>query len=70
MNWKEKETVLCGHVTDVSRPRFGLDCDELVTFTIDGATPLWAELRLPNRHGWVVGERVSISIVLSERNLP
>jgi sRNA-binding carbon storage regulator CsrA len=65
MNRKKKETVLSGTVTDVSRPRVD---GEQVTFAIDGAVPLWAEVRVPNRHGWVIGDRVSISIVSAERN--
>jgi hypothetical protein len=67
MNRKEKEIVLSGSVTDVSRPRAESD-GEQVTFAIDGAVPLWAEVRVPNRHGWAVGDRVSISIVSAERN--
>jgi hypothetical protein len=62
MNHQEKEMVLRGTVTDVSSPRYGLDCSEQVTFSIDGAEPFWAEVRLPNQHGWVVGDRLSISI--------
>jgi hypothetical protein len=65
MNLEKNKIVLSGTVTDVSVPRFD---GEQVTFAIDGAVPLWAEVRVPNRHGWVVGERVSISIVSAERN--
>lgn len=67
MNHKEKEIVLSGSVTDVSRPR-AESHGEQVTFAIDEAVPLWAEVRVPNRHGWVVDDRVSISIVYAERN--
>jgi hypothetical protein len=67
MNHKEKEIVLSGSVAAVLRPRAGLD-GEQVTFTIDGAVPLWAEVRVANKHGWVVGDRVSISIVSLDRN--
>jgi hypothetical protein len=67
MNHSEKEIVLSGSVTDVSRPRPESDGEE-VTFAIDEAVPLWAEVRVPNGHGWVVGDRVSISIVSAERN--
>jgi hypothetical protein len=63
MNHKKKEIVLSGRVTDVSRPRID---GEQVTFAIDDAVPLWAEVRVPNRNGWVVGDRVSISIVSAE----
>lgn len=67
MNHTEKEMTLSGRVTDVSRPRVGLDCGEQVTFAVDGAVPLWAEVRLPNSHGWVVGDLLLISIVCEDR---
>jgi hypothetical protein len=63
MNDKKKEIVVSGRVTDVSCPRID---GEQVTFAIDNAVPLWAEVRLPNRDGWVVGDRVSVSIVSAE----
>jgi hypothetical protein len=63
MNHMEKEMILSGRVTNVSRCRFSLDQGEQVTFTVDDAVPLWAEVRLPNSHGWVVGDLLSISIV-------
>ncbi len=57
-----KEVVLRGSVTDVSRPGiypgvrnlegFIREADERVTFSVEGAEPLWAELRIPNKHGW------------------
>ena len=49
MNHKEKEIVLSG-VTDVSRPRAESD-GEQVTFAIDEAVALWAEVRVPNSMG-------------------
>ena len=68
-----KKVVLSGAVAEVSRPGIhtlsrssgGLtvDQDEQVTFLIEGAVPLWAELRIPNNHRWIVGDRVAISIV-------
>jgi hypothetical protein len=67
MNPEKKEMVLCGIVTDITRLPSGLNLRENVTFAIDGAAPLWDEVRLPNLHGWVVGDRVSISIVSAER---
>ena len=68
MNQTKEEIVLSGSVTDICHPRMTSEYGEQVTFAIDGAVPLWAELRVPNRHGWVVGDRVSISIVSAERN--
>ncbi|HEY7097381.1 MAG TPA: hypothetical protein VH437_11695 [Terriglobales bacterium] len=65
MNQKKKEIVLSGAVTDVSRPWID---GEQVTFGIEGAVPLWAEVRVPNRQGWMVGDRVSISIVYAEED--
>jgi len=64
MNHTDKEMVLSGRVTDVSR---SIGYAEQVTFTVEGAIPLWAEVRLPNSHGWVVGDQLSISIVCEER---
>jgi hypothetical protein len=72
-----KEVVLSGTVTEVSRSeifvpgsnvqRLSWDQEERVTFSVEGAGSLWAELRIPNRHGWAVGERVAISIVSVEQ---
>jgi hypothetical protein len=72
-----KEVLLSGTVTEVSRPAIAIrgvstrdyhpDQDELVTFSVEGAEPLWAELRIQNRHGWAVREKVAISIVSVER---
>jgi hypothetical protein len=65
MNNKKLE--LYGFVTELSRPGLYFDKQERVTFSITGAEPMYAELRLPNKHGWVVGEGVAISIVSIER---
>ena len=70
-----KNVVLSGTVTEVSRPGLyirslsidGFPQDEQVTFFIEGAMPLWAELRIPNNNGWMVGDRVAISIVSVEQ---
>ena len=59
----EKKLELNGTVTEVSRPGLYCDRQERVTVSVEGAEPLYAELRLPNKHGWAVGERVVISIV-------
>ena len=57
-----RELVLVGSIAEVIHPRVCLDQEELVMLVVEGAVPLWAELRLPNRHGWALGERVSITI--------
>jgi hypothetical protein len=57
----EKKLLLAGRVTEVSRLGFSPQ-PELVTFSVDGAEPLWSEVRVPNEHGWAVGDRVLISI--------
>jgi hypothetical protein len=68
MNQKKKEIVLAGMVTDVSPASVDSGYGEQVTFSIEDAVPLWAEVRVQNRDGWVVGDRVSICIVSAERN--
>lgn len=59
----DRELVLVGSVTEISRPDFSTDRQERVTLSVDGAEPLYAELRLPNKYGWALGQRVVISIV-------
>jgi hypothetical protein len=61
MEGKEEELVLVGRVTEV-RPRMCLERREYVTVSVEGAEPLYAELRLRNRHGWTLGQRVVITI--------
>ena len=58
-----KKLLLDGRVTDVLHRGLQPDQPEFVTFLVEGAEPLWAEIRLPNIHGWTVGERVSIAII-------
>ena len=72
-----QELVLTGTVTEVRRPGISMRGDltqglhqsqnERVTLLVDGAEPLWAELRIANTQGWAVGEKVTISIVSVER---
>jgi hypothetical protein len=35
---------------------------ERVTVSVEGAEPLYAELRLPNLSRWTVGQRVVVTI--------
>ena len=54
---------LAANVIDISRPGLYADHQERVTLCVEGAEPLYAELRLPNRPGWTVGQRVVLVIV-------
>jgi hypothetical protein len=54
---------LVGNISDISRPGLYPDHQERVTVSVDGAEPLYAELRLPNSAGWVVGQRVLVFIM-------
>lgn len=53
---------LAANVTDISRAGLYEDHLERVTLSVEGAEPLYAELRLPNP-GWAVGQRVVLVIV-------
>lgn len=63
----DKKLALNGQVKELSRAGPDMEEGAYVTFWVDGAEPLWAELRLPNRHGWAAGDRVVISMVSVER---
>jgi hypothetical protein len=52
-----------GNISDISRPGLYEDHQERVTVSVEGAEPLYAELRLPNLAGWVVGQKVLVVIV-------
>ena len=53
---------LLGSVTDLSRSGIYEDKVERFTVSVVGAEPLYAELRLPNKEGWQVGQRVTGTI--------
>jgi hypothetical protein len=53
---------LAGRISEISRPGLYLDSVERVTVRVEGAEPLYAELRLPNREGWRVGQQVVVTI--------
>lgn len=59
----DTKLVLVGCITEVSNPDSYSDQEERVTVSVDGAEPLYSELRLPNTYGWTLGQRVVISIV-------
>lgn len=54
---------LAGNVSEISRPGLYADRRERITVSIDGAEPLYAELRLPNDQKWSLGQRVMVTIV-------
>jgi len=53
---------LVGNISEISRPGLYADHRERVTVSVEGAEPLYAELRLPNEQGWKVGQKVMVSI--------
>jgi hypothetical protein len=53
---------LNGNISEISRPGLYLDSVERVTVGVEGAEPLYAELRLPNQPGWTVGQKVVVTI--------
>jgi hypothetical protein len=56
---------LVGSVTEVSRPGLYLDERERITVAVEGAEPLYAEIRIPNTQGWVLGQRVTVIMVVN-----
>lgn len=54
---------LAGSIRDISQAWLYADRLERVTIVVDGAEPLYAELRLPNHEGWVLGQKVLIMII-------
>jgi hypothetical protein len=53
---------LTGNVSDIRRPVYSSDNQEQVTVSVEGAEPLYAEIRIPNKQGWRVGQRVVLMI--------
>ena len=56
---------LLGNVSEISRGGLYADKRERVTVAVEGAEPLYAELRLPNDIGWIVGQKVKVTIALA-----
>jgi len=54
---------LAGNISEISRAGLYSDRRERVTVSVEGAEPLYAELRLPNDQGWSVGQKVMVAIV-------
>lgn len=57
---------LAGNVSEVCRPGLYSDQRERVTVSVQGAEPLYAELRLPNDQGWSLGQKVLVMIVAAD----
>jgi hypothetical protein len=53
---------LAGNISEISRAGLYSDSRERVTVSVEGAEPLYAELRLPNEQGWTVGQKVMVTI--------
>jgi hypothetical protein len=54
---------LVGNISDISRAGLYGDHQERVTVSVEGAEPLYAELRLPNHARWVLGQKVLVVII-------
>ena len=51
-----------GNISEISRPGLYMDKVERVTVSVEGAEPLYAELRLPNVSRWTLGQKVVVTI--------
>jgi hypothetical protein len=56
---------LAGSVTEVSRRGLYLDERERITVAVEGAEPLYAEIRVPNTQGWVLGQKLVVIMVVN-----
>ena len=54
---------LAGNVSEISRRDLYQDHQERITLWVEGAEPLYAEIRVPNVHQWLVGQRVLLIIM-------
>ena len=52
-----------GRIGKISQACLYEDHQERMTVEVEGAEPLYAELRLLNQHGWVVGQKVTVVIM-------
>lgn len=53
---------LIGNVSEISKSGMYEDRRERVTVAVEGAEPLYAELRLPNDKGWILGQKLKVII--------
>jgi len=58
----QAKIVLIASVIEVSRSGIYFHKRERVTLSVDGAEPLYCELRLPNKHGWAMGQQMVVTI--------
>jgi hypothetical protein len=56
---------LAGNVSEI-RPGLYSDNREGVTVSVQGAEPLYAELRVPNDVGWKLGQKVMVTIASAD----
>lgn len=56
---------LDGNISEISRAGLYADHRERVTVIVEGAEPLYSELRLRNDQGWGVGQRVTVTITVA-----
>ena len=56
---------LAGSVTEVSRRGLYLDERERITVAVEGAEPLYAEIRIPNTQGWVLGQKLVLIMLVN-----
>jgi hypothetical protein len=54
---------LDARIGNISQACLYEDQQERMTVEVEGAEPLYAELRLLNQHGWVVGQKVLVVIM-------
>jgi hypothetical protein len=54
---------LAGKISNISQAALYEDHQDRVTVSVEGAEPLYAELRLPNQAGWAVGQKVVVVIL-------
>jgi hypothetical protein len=59
---------LAGNISEISRAGLYEDHRERVTILVEGAEPLYAELRLPNKEGWNLGQKMLIVIMPADPN--
>lgn len=57
---------LAGQVSEISRSGLYVDHQERVTVLVQGAEPLYAELRVPNEQGWSIGQKVTVTVMATE----
>lgn len=57
---------LAGEVSEISRSGLYADHQERVTLSVQGAEPLYAEIRVPNEQGWSIGQKVMVTVMAAE----